>query len=460
MAVEKIGLVKQVNSNQTSFGNDTLPEKQPQTKPSDNNGAKFFAVATSIAAVVAAGIAISKGHKVKTLTEEGKKLVEEGKKLTEENSNLKQEIDKFMKKTGDNVASTVEDIKPEKGNIGTAEIQAKPAMPETQSQPVTAAKPEPAKAQEPQVITQAQPEAAPSPVIDPAVTKSEGVNLTHPKEKEPKEMGIIDSIKANISDRIAKRNKAKALKTSTAKPKANKSEPAVVTEDAADKAEKTGLLKKLKAKLSERKEKPVSEDSRRVSRLKSRLNALDGKKDEVDKFIFGIAAQTKTVNSELAEVNLQWANVRTRLNNVTTPEELNNIRGEISELWQKRVQLKNSSSKLMGQEDVYKNYRNSVETRINETTDRTNQAVKKEQAKKEALAAKQQMAEAKRQAKQDAVTARHITIANEKFSRDKQDLINQLDFITQKEAREQVVKQKAESALAENVRLSYGREGD
>lgn len=81
MNIEKIGVVNSSNLNQVGFGNEASTGKI-SVPPSDNNGAKFFAVAAGIAAVAAAGIAISKGKKVKNLTENVKKLTGDVEKLT------------------------------------------------------------------------------------------------------------------------------------------------------------------------------------------------------------------------------------------------------------------------------------------------------------------------------------------------------------------------------------------
>lgn len=78
MEIEKISGLK-VLPQQASFKGESR-ESAPVTH-SDNNGAKFFAVAAGIAAVAAAGIAIKNGKGLKALTEEKTAVTNELNKI-------------------------------------------------------------------------------------------------------------------------------------------------------------------------------------------------------------------------------------------------------------------------------------------------------------------------------------------------------------------------------------------
>lgn len=73
MNVEKIGLTNSVSIKQTAFKGGDVTKSQ-EKEHSDNNGAKFFAVAAGIAAVAIAGIIIKKKIDAKHLVQEGEKV--------------------------------------------------------------------------------------------------------------------------------------------------------------------------------------------------------------------------------------------------------------------------------------------------------------------------------------------------------------------------------------------------
>lgn len=118
MAVDQIGGISGVTTTQKqSFKGEGTQEVTSQP-PSDSNGAKFFAVATSIAAVVAAGIALKGRKSIKSLeeaaqklTEENKALKEAGQKITEPTKQLVSDVS--TKITEKSLATQVKPIKNE-----------------------------------------------------------------------------------------------------------------------------------------------------------------------------------------------------------------------------------------------------------------------------------------------------------------------------------------------------------
>lgn len=80
MAIEKIG-ASNIVANAQSFKGENEVKEHSHREHSDNNGAKYFAVAASIAAVAVAGIALKSRSNLKTVTEEKNAITAELQKI-------------------------------------------------------------------------------------------------------------------------------------------------------------------------------------------------------------------------------------------------------------------------------------------------------------------------------------------------------------------------------------------